>query len=595
MKINFKLKLQQASPLFLLFLLFSTQAFSQSITASVQRSKVGLSERFEVSYKANGDVDFNGLSFNDFVKLGGPNHSSQMSIINGSVSQTKGVSYVLRPKKIGTFTLPAITGKAGGKTISSNTVQVTVIKGSPEAERNNINLKTDVFVRAVVSKTNPYVGEQFIVTYKLYFNKRIGNPQISELPKFSGFWSKDLLKGNDSRATKSENYKGQSYETYVLGQHLLIPQKFGKLTIEPMVLDLTIQVPTNRRDFWGQMAYKNIQTTVRSPKRTMEVKSLPSAGKPANFSGAVGQFVLENKLSSDSTNVNETLTFTQTLKGKGNLKLFSLPNAVFPKDIEVYDPKSNDKITVNGGGMRGQKENQYILIPRNKGMYKFSIDGFTFFDPKKKKYVSVGGKTIAINVTGEGGYAAQNNPSSTQTPNEVQQEKVDFIGDDILFIHEETSLTTPQSNFFGTIKYWIYWLLPFVLGLIIVIVSRVLSNKVVDTVAVKNKKAKSEAKKRLKLASEHLKKENYSQFHQVLLESIFGYLKDKFNVESQNLNLEFLVDTLKKNSISEDLIEEFKDIIDVCQMANYGGFNTEDAPGLYAKAERLIENIEDKL
>lgn len=589
---------QAVVPVWILLLLISIQGIAQSIQASVDRAKIGLNERFEVTYTINGKGDFEHPSFKNFTKLGGPHQSSSMSIVNGSMSQKKSIRYTLRPKKLGVFTLPKVTANINGDDVTSNAVQVTVVKGNPKAEANKVDLKNDVFVRSIVTKTSPYIGEQFIVTYKLYFNRRVGNLQVTEPPKFSGFWSQDLLKGTTNRGTKTETYKGKQYDTYVIGQYLLIPQKFGKLSIEPLVVDLGIQIPTKRRDFWGQISYKSLEVTLESPKRTLEVKSLPKAGKPAKFSGAVGQFSLVNGLSADSIGVNETLSFTQTLKGKGNLKLFSLPKAVFPKDIEVYDPKANDKISVNGGGMRGQKENQYILVPRNKGTYKFTIDGFNYFDPEKKKYITVGEKVIEIKVGGNGSVGS--NTSTNQNFGTGQtgatKESVELLeGGDILFISENTSFSEPSGPFFGTLKYWMFWLLPFVLGGGIVAYSRSQAGRVIDHVAEKNKKAKSVAKKRLKQAAQYLKTDNDSQFYQVLLESMFGYLKDKLNVQSADLNLEHLLDALKERGVSEDLQNEFKSIIDTCQMANYGGFNSSNKQELFTEAEGLIEKMEDAL
>lgn len=586
---------QIVCPVWILLLLVSVQSMAQNVTASVNRTKVGLNERFEITYAISGSGEFQYPSFSNFTKLSGPNQSSSVSIVNGAMSQKKSISYILRPKKLGTFTLPKISASIKGKQVTSNEVKVTVVKGSPKAKENKIDLKNDVFVHALITKKNPYIGEQFIVTYKLYFNRRISNPQLSEMPKFSGFWSQNLLKGNTNRGTKKETYKGKSYDTYVLAQYLLIPQKFGKLEIEPLVLDLNIQVPTKQRGFYNQLMAKSIETTIQSPRRKLEVKPLPKVGKPAQFSGAVGQFNLINNLSTDSVGVNETLTFTQTLKGKGNLKLFSLPKAIFPKDIEVFDPKSNDKITVNGRGMLGLKENQYILIPRNKGTYKFTIDGFNYFDPEKKKYVSSGEKVFEINVGGNGRINPNINSNQNFTTNTQQKEKVDLLGDDILFIKEESSLSTPSVPFFGTFKYWLFWLLPFVIGGIVVAYKRSQSGKVVDHVAIKNKRAKSVAKKRLKQAAQFLKSDNDSQFYQVLLESVFGYLKDKLNVQSADLSLEHMIENLNERGVSEALQDEFKAIIDTCQMANYGGFDSSNKNELFTKAERVIEKMEDVL
>lgn len=586
---------QVVCPVWILLLLVSVQSIAQNVTASVNRTTVGLNERFEVTYALSGSGEFQYPSFSNFTKLSGPNQSSSVSIVNGSMSQKKSISYTLRPKKMGTFTLPKITASIDGKQVTSNEVKVNVVKGSPKAKENKIDLKNDVFVQAIVTKKHPYIGEQFIVTYKLYFNRRISSPQLAEMPKFSGFWSQNLLKGNDNRGTKKETYKGKSYDTYVLAQYLLIPQKFGKLEIEPLVLDLNIQVPTNRRDFFRQRISKSIETTIQSPRRKVEVKPLPKVGRPAQFSGAVGQFSLVNNLSTDSVGVNETLTFTQTLKGKGNLKLFSLPNAIFPKDIEVFDPKSNDKITVNGRGMLGQKENQYILIPRNKGTYKFTIDGFNYFDPEKKKYVSSGERVFEINVGGNGNINSNINTNQNFTTNTQQKEKVDLLGDDILFIKEESSLSKPSEPFFGTFKFWLFWLLPFVVGGVVVAYKRSQSGKVVDHAAVKNKRAKSVAKKRLKQAAQFLKSDNDSQFYQVLLESVFGYLKDKLNIQSADLSLEHMIENLNERGVSEALQDEFKAVIDTCQMANYGGFDSSNKNELFTKAERVIEKMEEVL
>lgn len=581
-------------PVWVLLLLVSAQSIAQSVTASVDRSKVGLNERFEVSYTINGSGDFTTPTFTNFKLIGGPNHSSQMTFVNGRKSQKKSISYVVRPKKIGTFTLPVVTATINGETVKSNAVKVTVIKGSPKA--NKLNIKDDVFVRAIVTKTSPYIGEQFIVTYKLYFNRRISDVKSAQSPKFSGFWSQDLLK-DKNRGTSKETYKNKQYDTYVLGQYLLIPQKFGTLEIEPIEIDLNIQIPSKKRNFWGQAMFESVGTTIRSYKHNIDVKGLPKKGKPAKFSGAVGQFTLENNLSQDSIKVNNTITFTQTLKGKGNLKLFSLPNITFPKDIEVYDPNSNDKISINGKGMQGQKENQYFLVPRNKGTYKFTIEGFNYFDPKKKTYISIGEETVEVNVTGDrsGRNSSIQNENFRQNTQTVQKEKVDLLEGDILFISEQTNFSEPVKPFFGTMKYWLFWILPFVIGGIVIVYVRSQSGKVVDHVALKNKRAKSVAKKRLKEASKHLTGSNDSLFYQELLNAVSGYLKDKMNIQSADLNLDNIINLLKNKDVPEELQNEFQSIIDTCQMANYGGFDSSNKQELFTRTERVIEKMEDVL
>jgi hypothetical protein len=575
---------------FILGLVFS---FAQDFTASLSSNKVHIGEQVRVTYAfTSKPSSFKPPSFPGFQIVGGPNQSSRISNVNGHVTRSVSYSYVLTPTKKGKFTFKPATAKIDGNSAASNSLSIQVLEETAERKSINTQLKDLVYFKSFSSNNKPYIGESVVITNKLYIHEKINlmDHELDELGKISGFWTKNLL-SNKPAQPKREEINGQRFVVYEIGKYLLIPQKYGKTNLKQLTLKCNVGIPTNQVDFFGRRQRRPHPFSTKSPLIVLNVRDIPN--KPKDFIGAVGDFEFNIKISKDTASVNETISLTQSVKGKGNLKLFSLPKIDIPSDIESFEPKQNDKISAHAGGMVGKKENQYVLVPRYPGKHKIKIPAFSYFDTKKKKIIQVEEQLFELNVKDENNSFTARNENLANTPDIREKTEVDVLSDSILFIKEKTSFQHPKTRFYLSTSFWILLLLP-VIGLIVFLfVRKQMAVRNGDVVAIKKKRAKSLAQKRLKEASKYLSTDEKKEFYTVLSTSLFGYIKDKLNIDNSELQTEIIQQKLTEKGVQPEIIEEFSNIISICQMANYGGYSDSEKPNMMARSEKLIQNLEE--
>ena len=366
-------------------------AQEDAVTFEVKLSKerLGINERLRVDFTMNKDGDnFSPPDFSGFRILMGPSQSISSSWVNGVRSFSKTYSYTLAPTGRGVFTIKQATIVIGGKTYKSlpKKVEVTAAVDKPSDEMTVDDVADQsLHLVAEVSKSKPFLNEAVSVVYKLYVSQfvNVTNFRALDNPKYNNFWSQDMpvTKYNVQNGT----YNGKAYRYVILKRVVLYPQKSGKLEIEPLSLDVTIDVPTNRRDFFGGRVYTQTNKTVSAGKRTLNVKALPTAGKPANFGGAVGNFKFFVTASKTNLNASESLQAQVEVKGKGNLKLFQLPEPSLPSSLEVYEPEFEENVRTTLSGMEGKVSNNYTIVPSYRGKYPIPSISFSYFEPKIRK------------------------------------------------------------------------------------------------------------------------------------------------------------------------------------------------------------------
>jgi hypothetical protein len=321
----------------------------------LSKNKLGINERLRVDFEMNRDGDnFVPPDFEGFKVLMGPSQSISSSWINGVRSYSKTYSYTLSPTARGKFTINQATIVIEGETYKSlpGGVEVTAAVDKPSDQMTVDDIADEnLHLVAEVSKSDPYLNEAISVVYKLYVSPSItvSNFRPLDNPKYNNFWSQDMPFSKYN--IQSGSYQGKSYRYVVLKRVVLYPQKSGELEIEPLSLDVTLDVPTNRRDFFGGQIYSQTNKTVSAGRRIINVMPLPAAGRPAGFSGAVGKFDFEVSASKNNLKASESLQARVEVSGKGNLKLFQMPEPNFPGALEVYDPEFDEKVRTTLSGM----------------------------------------------------------------------------------------------------------------------------------------------------------------------------------------------------------------------------------------------------
>ncbi|MBK8808577.1 MAG: protein BatD [Bacteroidales bacterium] len=593
----------------ILLMTLSISVFSQIKFSAQAPNVVEIGEKFRLILSINGDGEsFKAPVLSDFQILSGPNPSSSSSItiVNGQMQQSTSLSYtyILQPTKEGKFTIPAAKIEVDGKTYTSNTVAIEVIKGSGSSAKNNSGSGStqqqsqqsstdeavsadDLFIKINFSKSNPYVGEPVVATFKFYSRISIYNISDAKLPQYSGFYSK-LLNENQRIETKVENVNGVKYTTGVVQSVLLIPQKSGELTIDPASIEFVLikQVrPTHFFDDGRRTFTKNIKSNATKIK----VKPLP-ANKPSDFEGAVGKFSLSVKANKTKVKTNEAITITAVISGNGNLKLVNEPKLSFPPDFEVYDPKISENLDYTANGISGSKTFEYLVIPRYVGEFKIPAVSLSYFDLNSGSYKTLKSDEITFTVEkGEGG----------ETVNIVQgynKTDIQYLGKDIKFIKTNIQELNKPAYLIGTIPYFLFIGIPFLILLSIIILQFKKIKESKNIAKLRNKKANKVSLKRLKQAKVFLIQKKDAAFYEELINALWGYMSDKLTIPFSALTKDSIAEKLRAKNIAEADIEMFINILNQCEFARYAPSVQKDAKEqLFDNAKDIIHLFEDKL
>tara|TARA_B000000441_G_C21750655_1_gene361948 strand:+ start:966 stop:2720 length:1755 start_codon:yes stop_codon:yes gene_type:complete len=577
----------------LICLLVINFSFSQiKFEAEVSKNNLGVNENLRVDFKMNKDGDnFNPPSFDGFRVVGGPNQSVSNSWINGVRSFTKTYSYFLTPIKKGKFTIGQASIEIDGdiyKTLPvqiqvSEAVQSSLSPGSPSSVLND-----DIELNIEVSKSETYLNEPISVEFKLLFNPKINVTNLGEIdsPEFNNFWSQNIK--IPRLEIKSTSYKGQRYNYVTWKRALLFPQKSGNLELLPLTLDVTVDVPTNRRDFFGNVIYTQTSKKVSSKKKNIKVKEFPSEGKPESFNGAVGKFDVSLFSSKSELKATESFQLELKVNGRGNLKLFSLPEIKVPSSLEKYDPEFKEDIKSSISGMNGQISNTYTIVPQFQGKYPIPAVEFSYFDPEAKKYVTIKTNESIVDVT-EGPMNSDFTNNSGLSSN--QNNTIQTIGQ-FNYIKLSSKFSSINSKKLLDSKLWLYTLLftPFLIFIVILLLIKVTRKSISDSDLI-TKNAEKLARKYLENAKIDIS--NKESFYSSLDQALFNFFKSKYMIRKEDFSKDKIKSILIKENISEKVINDVIELIESCEIARYTPASTDDMDKDYEKAVQILTNFEN--
>ncbi len=579
----------------LLFMALALKAQDQGTVQfelNLSKEKLGVNERLRVEFAMNQDGDnFNPPQFNGFNVLMGPMQSISSSWINGVRSYSKTYSYTLQPTARGKFTIgqASITIKGNTYKTLPKEVEVTAAVDKPSDQKTVDDIADEsLHLVAEVSKTDPYLNEAVSVVYKLYVAPSISvsNYRPLDNPKYNNFWSQDIPV--TARNATNGTYNGKPYRYVILKRVVLYPQKSGKLEIEPLALEVTVDVPTNQRDFFGGRIFTQTNKTVSAGNRTINVKPLPNEGKPENFGGAVGEFDFSVTTNKTSLKAGESLIAKVTVEGKGNLKLFQLPAPNLPSALEVYEPEFEEKVSTSINGSQGKVSNDYTIVPEFKGKYPIPPISFSYFNPATAKYTTLSSEEIVVNVL-EGP-----NNVATATPSGTNKQVVSAIGDQFGFIKLKPDLRPIASNcFFGSLLFWLWLSLPLLLIPLAILVSKKREALAGDLAGNKIKRANKLARKYLSDAKKTIAHKD--AFYVALEKGLHNYLKAKLKIETSEFSKDKIELLLTEKNVLPSTKEGFIGLLKNCEMARYSPFSEVQIQQDYDKASEVISNLDKQL
>lgn len=575
--------------------------------ASAPQSVV-MGEQFRLTFVVNAEgKELRVQEMPDFDVLMGPSQSTSYSSswVNGKNTSETTVSftYILMPKKEGTYTIAPATIKVKGATYSSNGLSIKVLPADKSGKSSSNSSSgtssatisnDDFFVRMIVSKANVYEQEGFLVTFKLYAARPCGLSG-AKFPEFEGFLAQEI--DLPDKQWVQDHYNNRNYFTVDLKQVVLYPQRSGQLTIGKGTYDATIRIstPSKARSIFDDFfdSYRDVNKQLVSQPATINVKPLPS-GKPASFSGAVGNFTMTASLSNDHVKANEAVTVKVKISGNGNLKVLKNPEVIFPNDFDVYDPKVDVDTKTTTSGVTGSKNIEYMAIPRYAGDFEIPAVSFSYFDTKSQSYKNLTSDSFKLHVD------KGDNSSATASPvtNYSNKESVKYLGQDIRFLKTRGIhfITRRDDVFFGSFLYYLAYIVPAILFVIFFIMYRNQIKENSDLAKVRIRKANKMAIKRLKNAGKLMQEKKKEAFYEEILKALWGYLSDKLSIPQADLTKDNVEAELAKYGVDELLTKEFMDILNTCEFARYAPSQAPDAMDkLYELTADAIEKMENTI
>lgn len=580
--------------------------------AEVSSQSMGINQRLEVRFTMNDDADdFKRPVFEGFDIVGGPMQSVSHSWVNGRSSMEKSFSFFIQPKRKGAITIGPASVVHEGKLYKSNSITVKVgdaVQEEPrqpqrrrdpfgffddeddffgDRRRQQVqtpkNLGEGIHLVSKVSKNSAYVNEPITVEYGLYVSHTSGFNAINvkKTPKYNGFWN-NMLELKEQQVTEA-TLNGKSYRYIPLQKAILLPQKDGSLTIDPLELELDEQFYTGRVDVFGIPEVGLRKKVYSSGTKTIQVKALPLEKQPEGFTGGVGSFQFKVNANKTIVKANEPLELMVTVSGNGNLDLLTLPKPIAPNALELYDPEKIDNISKNmTSGMEGSKTEKYVIVPQYKGEYTIAPITFSYFDVASKTYKTITSEPITIEVTDGPEIPSNTQLKATNTPSKLEVQPLD---ESISWY--EGNFVTNEKTFYG------WWLAPLLFIPFAFVVKKQANKNASDSMGNKQRASNKLAKKYLSAAKSQMGQKE--AFYEALERCLHNYLKAKLKIETSEMSNDTITALLDKNTIKQEDISMFINIKTTCEMARYAQMDIQTMQKDYDAAVELINALDKQL
>ena len=572
--------------------------------AQTDRDTYGLNERIPLVFSINNEGDnFVAPKFTGF-KADGPfinkGNQTSITIVNGRMTQKREIStqviYYLTPTKKGTFTIGSASIEYNGTVYKSQPIKIKITdpiqmpsypgQNPRQQQQQNYNFGEGIHLVGELSTKNPYVNEPVTVIYKLYFpyNSSVSNFRNFQAPKYEDFWSQ-YIDIKQLRAEKGK-FNGKDYSMVVLRKVILYPLEAGAKKIEPFKIDIDAEVPTGRRDFFGQYEMTAIEKSLSTGMQTINVKPLPENGKPASFTGAVGEFDFVVKPSKTSLKAGESLDLEVSVSGKGNLKLFTLPKPVVPSALEMYDPAHTENVQTPVTGMTGKISDKYTIIPQFKGKYTIKPMEFSYYDLASKSYKTITSKEINIDVAEGDGTVVANTPSANKQA--IQKKEV------FQFNKLKTEfVSASREDFLGSGLFYSLLLAPLLLIPIVMIARKQKEAKDADVVGNRIRQNNKLVKRYLSEAKKQMG--DKVPFYMAMEKALHNFLKAKLHIETVEMSKDNIIELLQQRNASEESINRFMELMNDCEFARYAPATDIAMTNDFERAVERISELEKQI
>ncbi|MGE5109147.1 MAG: BatD family protein [Sphingobacteriales bacterium] len=624
-------------------ILTAATSFAQvKFSAIPSATTIARDQALQIEFVLEGAEEMEGFSaphFDGFTIIQGPQYGNSFSMVNGVVSHSVSITYLLMPQKNGKQIIAPAQTKIKGKIIKSNSVTITVLNQlSGNSTPNNVmpmpgintrsgsdikdyilkkgedpiaKIQKNLVVQVEVSKKSCYEGEPIVVTYKLYTRLKSVS-RVTKRPTLNGF-SVSELTTPESMDFQPDQLNGKPFYSTVLRKVQLFPLQSGEITLEPIEVSSQVRfLKANEaaknnnngfddifRDFFdddmlsGETEEHNL--TQQTKPVTITVKPLPENNKPASFNGAVGKFAVQAAMVNSTIAANETGTLKIVIEGKGNLSMINSPVINWPQGIESFEPSSRENIDNSTVPLSGSKTFEYPFTVRDKGNYTLPAVAFSYFNPETQAYETASANSVNFVVNTVAVKKKENKPDYS--------------------VQENKKVTDSTNNFFENIINSQWWW-P---ALAILILSwgiyqwrqnrklakaknelkQVIKEKqeaVEDSVPITDGVISTFNTDPLDTARQELKKEHAINFYTELHAALWNFIQQKYQLSPTDMNKKIAADKLRADFFSEEMIEGFHQLLDTCEIALYTPVHSQAVMyQLLQQAETFIKTVEHKI
>lgn len=592
-----------------------------SIESSVNRSSVEVGEELILDitiYNAQGRVQMPDTSalqdFSNFSR----SHRQEISFTNGRSTSMTVLSlgfFATSPgqKKLGPlnvniggvdYRVPAAdieVRPAGSGPVNARQPTRSQRAASGPSSVSGVISDRDVFARVTADKEEVYINEPVVLTYTLYTNHSATFKGFEKEPVTTGFWAEEFPSDKALKRTE-QILNGERYVVATVRKIALFPTQAGVYTVDPGALKVIVDVPAQdplqgfissgligRSLIRQPLATEMVGKSLAPAPVTVRVKALPEQGKPASFTGAVGQYRIDSQIEPREVEVGQPVTLKIRVSGEGNINTVQLPSLPQLEAFKVYDPSYNSNVVKDRLKVEGEKTAEIVVVPRRPGTHTVPPAKFAYFDPRTGAYYEI--RTVAQTVTAKpaSGDSAEDAAAPPPAPS-PSAKGVSAEAADIRYIKTtRRSPLVPGAGPFVDPRFWPAVASGVIAGSVLWAIAAARRRRARDGRGLRLRRSHAVARARLKQARDLLKKGRKDDYAAELYRAAHGYFADKFDLAERIVTTELLEARLTDAS-DRELLTRARTLLEELARLRFSSSSADD-PAM----QRLLRSAEETI
>ena len=551
----------------------TAQGLEVGFEAAVDRIRVGNSQPVMLTLTITTDesvahMPAPRIALDDFVVEGPvPSTRHSVSIVNSEVqeSHVRELRYTLFPRRLGKLTIGSASLRLGGETYRTNPIDLEVVasggaQGRPAQASGNVE---NVFVQVSADRNRAYVGQQVTVDYDLFYKVRIYDVGFTQIPSFSGFWSKEVFVAHQLKAHQT-TFQGIRYNVAPLRRMALFPTSAGTISVDPLVISFEVPVRRGGRGLLDVFGASMKALAAASDGIEIEVLPLPQAGQPVDFAGAVGRFAAKAVAQPRQVSVGDPITLRVAVAGQGSMVEVGAPDLSAVTGFKVYEPSVEFEENVQNGVVGGERTFEYILIPDRGADLEIPSIRFPYFDPEAGEYAVALSEPIQIRVGGAG------TEESSAAEYGLSRKDIERVGRDIRHIKPDVVELVNHAHLHASIWFWMMQSLMPLAFVALMLYQRHQRRLGGDIAYARRRRARGDADRRLSRASQLLLENEGIEFFAEIYRALTSFIADRLNIPAASLtNPEQLSEALASRGVDKKTVRTLGEVLEKCEMGRF--------------------------